>query len=106
MLFAVVLVGSNAATRTLGTGGTLAAAFVAGLADVDAITLSLAGANGGAAPASVAAIAVFVATASNTLFKAGMAIALGGLRFGRWVALAFCITLVAGLAGAVSLGRG
>jgi uncharacterized membrane protein (DUF4010 family) len=104
--FAVVLVGSKAAVSHLGAGGTYAAAFAAGLVDVDAITLSMAGLARGQVPANVAAVAIFVATASNTLFKAGMALVAGGLRFGRWVALAFGVTLVAGLAGAASLLRG
>jgi uncharacterized membrane protein (DUF4010 family) len=104
--FALVLVGSKAAAKYFGAGGTYAAAFLAGVADVDAITLSMAGAAGGPMPDSVAAIAIFVATASNTLFKAGMAVVVGGWRFGRWVALAFGLTVVAGLAGASLLWRG
>jgi uncharacterized membrane protein (DUF4010 family) len=106
VFFAVVLVGSKAAAKYLGTGGTLAAAVVAGVADVDAITLSIAGLAGGALPERVAALAVFLATASNTVFKAAMAVAVGGWRFGRWVALGFGVTLMAGLAGALPLWRG
>lgn len=106
VFFAVVLVGSRAAARYLGAGGAFAAAFAAGLADVDAITLSMSGVAGGTVPEGVAAIAIFVAAASNTLFKAAMAVVVGGLRFGRWVALAFGVTLVAGIGGALSLWRG
>lgn len=104
--FAVVLVGTKAAATFLGTGGTLAAAFVAGIADVDAITLSMASLSRGRMPEGVAAIAIVLATASNTLFKAVMAVIAGGWRFGGWVALAFGVTILAGLAGAIPLWNG
>ena len=42
LLFAIVLVGSKAATVYLGTSGTYAAGVLAGSTDVDAITLSMA----------------------------------------------------------------
>jgi uncharacterized membrane protein (DUF4010 family) len=106
VFFAVVLVGSKAAAKYLGTGGTFAAAVVAGLADVDAITLSMASLARGGDSGSVSAIAIFLATASNTLFKAGMAAAVGGWRFGKWVALAFGVTVVAGGVGAIAVWRG
>ena len=100
--FAVVLVGSKAATKYLGTGGTYAAALVAGLADVDAITLSLASFARQGAAEHTAAMGIFLATASNTLAKAGLAVAAGGWRFGRWVAIGFGLTVVAGLAAAAA----
>jgi uncharacterized membrane protein (DUF4010 family) len=102
-LFAVVQVGAKAAAKYLGTGGTYAAALAAGLADVDAITLSMASSG---ISENVAAIAIFLATASNTLFKVGMAVAIGGWGFGRWVAVGFGATLAAGLVGSIPLWRG
>lgn len=105
-LFAAVLLGTQAATHYLGTGGTYAAALVGGLADVDAITLSMAGLARQGMAAPVAAIAIFLATASNALFKTGLAIVAGGWRFGRWVGLALALSVVAGLAGALPLWRG
>ena len=103
--FAVVLVGSKAAASYLGVGGTFAAAVLAGLADVDAITLSIASLPEDRIPGGLAAIAIFLAAASNTLFKVGVAVAVGGWRFGKWVAGAFVVTLMAGCVGSIPLWR-
>jgi len=96
LLFSVVLLGSTAATKYLGTRGTYAAGILAGTTDVDAITLSMARLAGGAIPMPVAATTVFLGLASNTIVKAVMATVLGGWRFGRVVAAAFGISLMAG----------
>jgi uncharacterized membrane protein (DUF4010 family) len=60
------------------TQGMLPLAFVSGLTDMDAITLSIAQDHTDAEEASgLATRAVVLAAVSNTLLKAGMAIALG-----------------------------
>jgi uncharacterized membrane protein (DUF4010 family) len=100
-VFAVVLVGSKAATQYLGTSGTYAAGLIAGATDVDAISLSMARLAGGEIPFPVAATTVYLGLASNTIVKAGMAAVLGGWRFGRVVATAFGASL---LAGAIAVG--
>ena len=66
------------------TQGLLPLSFVSGLTDMDAISLSLAQDAAGATPAADLAVrAVVMAAISNTLLKAGMALALGspGLRW-------------------------
>jgi uncharacterized membrane protein (DUF4010 family) len=95
-VFAVVLVGSKAATQYLGTRGTYAAGVIAGATDVDAISLSMARLAGGEITLPVAATTVYLGLASNTLVKAAMATVLGGWHFGRVVAAAFGVTLIAG----------
>lgn len=104
--FALVLVGSKAAASYLGVRGTYAAAVLAGLADIDAITLSIASLPVERTPARVAAIAIFLAASSNTLFKLGVGVTVGGWRFGKWLALAFAVTLLAGFTGSLTLWRG
>lgn len=99
LFFAVVLLGSKAATLYLGSRGTYAAALVAGGADLDAISLSMARLALRDVSAEVAATAVFLAAASNTVVKAGIATVLGGWRFGRQVAVAFAAVLAAGAVG-------
>ena len=103
LLFAVILLGAKGATHYLGTAGTYAAGFVAGLGDVDAITLSMSklAAGGGAVSHRVAATTIFLGTASNTLTKGVMAAVAGGWRFGRLVLAAQVAVLLAGTAGAV-----
>ena len=101
LLFAVVLLASKAATIWLGARGAYAAAALAGMADVDTITLSLARLAHGSLPARVAVLSIFVAAASNTAVKAILAARLGGWAFGRRVASAFAVVLAA---GAVTVG--
>jgi uncharacterized membrane protein (DUF4010 family) len=103
LLFAVILLGSKAATTYLGTIGTYGAGVVAGTTDVDAITLSMAKLAGTGAALShrVAATTIFLGAASNTLVKGIMASVAGGWRFGRRVLAAQVAVLIAGTVGAV-----
>jgi uncharacterized membrane protein (DUF4010 family) len=103
LLFAVILLGSKAATVYLGSAGTYAAGVVAGSTDVDAITLSMAklAAQDGISHA-VAATTIFLGTASNTLVKGVMATVVGGWSFGRRVLAAQLAVLAAGAAGAAA----
>lgn len=95
-LYAVVLLLVAAAGRWLGAWGVVAAAVVAGLTDVDAITLSLAGAAGaGLAPAQ-AAFTIGVAALSNTAAKAAYAAWLGSAAFRRGMFQVLGVTFAAG----------
>lgn len=78
-LYAVILVGSKAAEMYLGTAGLYASAVASGLADVDAVTLSMAELSGpsGSIPHDTAANAVTLAAASNTVVKGGIVVATG-----------------------------
>lgn len=75
-------------------------AFVSGLTDVDAIALSLAsGEHGTETASSLIARAIVLAAVSNTLLKAGMAVAIGPKVFKWQVLLALLPTAAAGIAG-------
>lgn len=78
-LYAVILVGSKAAEMYLGTAGLYASAIASGLADVDAVTLSMAELSrpGGSVGLDTAATAVTLAAASNTVVKGGIVVATG-----------------------------
>ncbi|WP_284617198.1 MgtC/SapB family protein [Aquabacterium humicola] len=83
----------------LGSAGLVGSALVAGLADVDAITISLARLQAaGGTPASTALLAIGAALLSNLVAKAAMARAAGGPAFGRAIA--------AGYAGAGAAAAG
>jgi uncharacterized membrane protein (DUF4010 family) len=99
LLFAVVLLGSRAATEELGTLGTYAAGLVAGSTDVDAITLSMARLGGGPVPLQVAATTVFLGVVSNTVVKGVLAAVVGGAALGRRVAVGFLVSFAAGAVG-------
>lgn len=79
-LLAVIQLLTRVVGEYLGGAGSIGLAAVAGLADVDAITLSMTRLAGGP-EAQVAAIAILVAVAANSLSKSVMAIGIGR-RFG------------------------
>lgn len=83
LLYAVILVAANAAQNYFGDAGVYISSFASGLADVDAITLSMAelSREGGVA-IPTAARAIVLAAAANTILKGGIVLAMGarGLR--------------------------
>jgi uncharacterized membrane protein (DUF4010 family) len=85
ILYAVILVVAKAARFYFQDAGLYAAATVAGLADVDAISLSmaeLAGADGGIG-IPTATRAVVLAAISNTVVKGGIALSIGTVALRR-----------------------
>jgi uncharacterized membrane protein (DUF4010 family) len=84
LLFAAVLLAVAAVERYLPGRGYYVVAALAGLTDVDAITLSMAGAaRDGATPVATAATALVVAALANTLVKCGMVVAAASPRLRR-----------------------
>ena len=85
-LFAVVLLVSEYANAYVGTSGVYGTAFVSGLADVDAITLSLSTlAADGEITNEVATTGIVIAAIANTAVKAGITWVLGTRELGRLV---------------------
>ena len=82
LLLAVVMLLSTALTNIFGEGGGIVFAAVAGLSDVDAITLSMTSVAGSNVSAAAAAIAILTAVAANSLSKSVLATLAGGRRFG------------------------
>jgi len=97
----VVMLAVELVQRVWGGGGVLAVAALAGVADVDAITISIARAE---AVAALAAPAILLAVAVNTAAKAVMAAWLGGAAIGLRVALGSLAALVAGAAAFFAWG--
>ena len=95
-LLALVMVLAKGVEVWLGGLGVLALSAVSGIADVDAITLSLAGMSGSGWAPRIAVTGIIVAAAPNCLVKGGMARGIGGGRLGTAVALP--------LAGAAAAG--
>ena len=96
LVFALVLVLVEFVRRELPSGGVYAVAALAGLTDVDAITLSMAQlAHGGGAPA-LAAGAIATAAITNTLVKCGLVVVLGSAALRRRVVLATVLVLASG----------
>ncbi len=78
--------------------GVYGVAALAGLTDVDAITLSMAGLARTGSPVTMAAVAVAVATISNTLTKCGLVLALGSSPLKVRMSLGTLVVLVVGAA--------
>jgi uncharacterized membrane protein (DUF4010 family) len=90
LIYAVILLGSKAAQVYFGDTGVYVSSFVSGLADLNAITLSMIDlVQGGGVSMTVAARAIVIAAMANTVFKGGMALVTGspGLRRVLWPAL-------------------
>jgi uncharacterized membrane protein (DUF4010 family) len=81
LLLAFVIVAGRALGETFGASGAIAGAAVAGLFDVDAITVSMARLAPHPLDTKSAAIAIIVAAATDTLGKIAIGAALGGSRF-------------------------
>jgi uncharacterized membrane protein (DUF4010 family) len=103
-VYGLVLFVVAAAGRYLGAWGVVAAAVLAGLTDVDAITLTLAGGEGGGLPPAGVAGAIALAALSNTVAKAVYAAWLGAPAFRRGLLLVLGAAFVAGLGAVVASG--
>jgi len=81
LIYAVILVAANAAMMYLGDTGIYASSIASGLADVDAITLSLAklSLDPRGLELHTAARGIVLAAVSNTLVKGGMVLAMGSM---------------------------
>ena len=97
LFLAVMAVLVPAAREWLGSSGVYALSALSGIADVDAIVISLARQQGAASlPAGTTALALGLAALTNTIVKAGIAWVTGGAAMGRPVVLGFALSLLAG----------
>lgn len=102
-LLAAVMILSKVLTQVAGSSGAYALALVSGLADVDAISLSMARHGAREIGAHAAALAVLIAVLSNTVAKVGIAWVLGGAAMGLRLAVASILAIGAGVAALVFL---
>ncbi|MEJ2288905.1 MAG: MgtC/SapB family protein [Deinococcales bacterium] len=100
VLFAVILLAAKAAQVYLGEGGLYLASALAGVTQLDAITLTLAHQVGTGLDVHVAARSLAIAAATNSLFKAGLALTIGTRRFGRSVLTTLLLAAVGCIAAA------
>lgn len=82
LMLAVVMLLSAILTATFGAGGGIVFAAVAGISDVDAITLSMTQVAGASVSETIAAVAILVAVTTNSISKGVLATAAGGPAFG------------------------
>jgi len=104
VLFAGVLVVSEQANTLFGSSGVYATAFVSGLADVDAMTLTLSRlASEGTVDHTVATTGIVIAAIANTFVKAGIAWLVGTRELAKLVTAALVAAAVAGIVTLVVL---
>ncbi len=95
LMFAAILLASQAAQAELGTAGLWGAAALGGLADVDSVALANARLRQqGVATVGVAGGAFLLATLTNLAVKCGMVLVVGGGAFARRVLPAFAAMAV------------
>ncbi len=99
LFFALVLLVVELAREHLPGKGLYAVAALAGLTDVDAITLSMAELARDGGPTSTAVGAIVTASLTNTLTKCGMVLALGSKALSRRVLVVTGLLLASGALG-------
>jgi uncharacterized membrane protein (DUF4010 family) len=95
--FAFVLIISKIASVYFGDAGIYAASIISGLADVDAITLTMATMSKSTLAANVAVTSITLAAIVNTLVKLTIAYVLGTKAFGNKMAAILIPIVLAGL---------
>lgn len=100
-LFVVILFASKAALDFIGTRALYFTALLAGLTDVDAIALTTARLARESLDKSTAAITIILAAMSNTVMKGSIGLIFGAGLFGRQMAWALGLILLAGGVGLV-----
>jgi uncharacterized membrane protein (DUF4010 family) len=105
LAYMAILLLSRAAQEYMGRAGVYVSSALAGLADVDAITLSMAELSqaGGSLSIGVAKLAVVLATMSNTVVKGGIVLMSGSAQLRRALVPGLVLLLGAGLAAALLL---
>jgi uncharacterized membrane protein (DUF4010 family) len=100
ILLAVITIAAAAFEAWFGAQGVYALSAISGLADVDAITLSMT--QSMRLTPEVAAAAILIAVTVNTFSKAAMARVAGGPRVGLAMSVTSALALLAGLAGYIA----
>lgn len=97
VFLAVVMLAGNLLAETFGDRGIVWLAAISGVADLNAITLSVARLSQGELSLSVAVIAIVVAAAMNGLIKTALSGVVGGAAMGLRVGVPLVASSIAGL---------
>ncbi len=97
LFFIVILFVSKIAEIYFGNAGLYITSIISGVADVDAITISMALLAKNTIPPNVAVTAITLAAISNTIIKFFIAMFLGTRKFGYIIGAIFALIIVTGL---------
>lgn len=103
-ILAVVSLAAEGLRRWLGEAGLLVLAGISGLADVDAVLVSLAGNAGIDASTRIMVLALLLAAAANSAVKVAIGFVLGNRAFGLRLGASMAAALAAGAAVFLALG--
>jgi uncharacterized membrane protein (DUF4010 family) len=105
LIYALVLVGIKAAEIYIGEKGIYLTSIIAGLADVDAITLSISALTrvGGSISLESGKYAIILATISNTLTKGALVFSIGSKSLRKYIWPIMTVIVVIGLGMALLL---
>ena len=95
-LIALILVVSELVVQHAGDAGVLVLAALSGIADVDALTISMAKLGGGQVAVALAALAILLAVLVNTGTKTVISFALGGSPVGVPILISNILAAIAG----------
>ena len=96
-LLSAILLLSRALAEHFGDTGIYLLAAASGIADVDAITLSLADMTGDTLTTPAAAFAILIAACVNSLVKSGLSLGIGGRNLGLRVGAPMLVVVSSGL---------
>jgi uncharacterized membrane protein (DUF4010 family) len=99
VILAIVTILTRMTLLVFGTQSLMALAFITGLGDLDAITLSVAKLSSIQVPADASAHAIAVAAFANLLAKTILAASMGSTAYAGRLAIASGVAILAGLAG-------
>ncbi|MDH3234970.1 MAG: DUF4010 domain-containing protein [Alphaproteobacteria bacterium] len=99
LLLAFVMIAARALKEWLGDTGIYLLSLVSGVADVDAVTLSLAKLAGTELALTTAAIGIALAALANTLIKTAITAVAGGMAMARTAGMALAASVIGGAAG-------
>lgn len=105
-LLTVISVAAKIAAANAGQAGAYVLAAISGLADVDAITLSMSRLGGGILSPAAAGFAILIAVTVNTIVKAGLCRVVGGPGAGRWMLLVSAAAIAAGALSILAFATG
>ena len=97
LLFIAILFLSKIADIYFGSAGIYVTSLISGVADVDAITISMALLAKGTVSQEVAVNAITLAAISNTLVKFLIALFFGSRKFGKLIGIIFAVIIIIGL---------
>jgi uncharacterized membrane protein (DUF4010 family) len=97
-LIVIVMLFAEAGRRAFGNLGTIVVAGLSGLADVDAVTISMARMDASASPSEAAVNAILLAVLANTMAKTAMAAWVGGPAIGYRTGVVNVLAIACGIA--------